>query len=87
MLMAATRNVCWPMDVLVHAGDLITKWENELGPLKYLRADLYGPGGRMEGVRKMSWKDGRVPDDVRQVPIHLRCLNNNTTGVEIGLVC
>ncbi|CAD6574376.1 MAG: hypothetical protein ASARMPREDX12_006570 [Alectoria sarmentosa] len=63
MVIAASGNACWPMEILVHAEELITKWEDELGPLKNLRADLYGPGGRMEGVRKIPWKDGRVPDD------------------------
>lgn len=87
MVIAAKGDICWPMDILVHAEELIAKWENELGPLYNLRADLYGPGGRMEGVRKIAWKDGRVPDDVRQNPKYMRCLNDNTTGDEIGLVC
>lgn len=65
MVIAATGNACWPMDILVHAEELIAKLEDELGPLKNLRADLYGPEGRMQGVRKIIWKDGRVPDDVR----------------------
>lgn len=68
MVIAATGNACWPMDILVRAEELITKWEADLGPLKHLRVDLYGPGGRMEGVRKLTWKGGRVPDDVRHVP-------------------
>lgn len=87
MVIAASGNACWPLEILVHAEELITKWEDELGPLKNLRADLYGPGGRMEGVRKITWKDGRVPDDVLQVLIHMGSLNNNSTGDEISLVC
>ena len=87
MVIATTGNACWPIDILMQAEELITKWEDELGPLKNLRADLYGPGGRMEGVRKITGKDGLLPGDVRQFPTHMRCLNNNSTGGEINLVC
>ena len=87
MVIAAMGTACWPLDVLVNAEDLIAKWEDELGPLVNLRADLYGPGGRMEGVRKMTWKDQRAADDVRPVATHLRCSNNNATESQIGLVC
>ena len=86
MVIAATGNACWPMDIRVRAEELMTKWEADLGPLKHLRVDLYAPGGRMEGVRKLTWKGGRVPDDVRHVQKHMRCLNNNSIGVEISLV-
>lgn len=74
MVIAATGNNSWPMDVVVHAEELVTKWEDKLGPLKNVRADIYGPGGRMEGVKKITWKDGRVPDDVRQIPIFVRLI-------------
>lgn len=87
MAIAATGSAYWPMEILAHAGEMITKWEDELGPLKNLRADLYGPGGRMEGVRKITWKDGRVPDDVRRMPTHMGRLDNDTIGDEISLVC
>lgn len=86
MVIVATGNSYWPIDIQMHAEELITKWEDGLGPLKNLRADLYGPGGRMEGVRKMTWKNGRIPDDVRQVPTYMRCLNNKTKGGQIRLV-
>ena len=67
MVIAGSVNTSWPLDILARAKALLSKWEDELGPLKNIRADLYGPGGRMEGVRKITWKDGRVPDDVRHV--------------------
>ena len=86
MVIVATGDASWPMDILVRAEELIAKWEDELGPLKNLRADLYGPGGRMEGVRKLTWKGGRVPDDVLYVQSFMCCPNNNSTGCEIGLV-
>ena len=78
MVIVAAGNVYWPMDIVVHAEKLIAKWEEELGPLKNLRADLYGPGGRMEGIRKISWKNGHEPDDVRQVSTYMDCWNDNT---------
>lgn len=87
MVIVAMGNACWPLDILERAEDMITKWEDELGPLKNLRADLYGPGGRMEGVRKIMLKNGSTPDDVRQVHMHVSCLHNNIIGDEISLVC
>lgn len=86
MAIATMGSAYWPMEILAHAAVLITKWEDELGPLKNLRADLYGPGGRMEGVRKITWKDGGVPDDVREILIHKGRLDNDTIGDEISLV-
>ena len=86
MVIVATEDASWPMDILVRAEELITKWEDELGPLKNLRADLYGPGGRMEGVRKLTWKGGPGPDDVPNVQTSMRCLTNNSTGGKISLV-
>lgn len=77
LVIAATGDASWPMDILVRAEELIAKWEDELGPLKHLRADLYGPGGRMEGVRKMTWKGGPVPDDVPHLQRHIPYLSNN----------
>ena len=87
MVIVAAGNVCWPMDIVLHAERLIAKWEEELGPLKNLRADLYGPGGRMEGIKKISWKNGHEPDDVRQVSTYMDCWNDNTRrGNLLGLL-
>ena len=87
MVIAATGDASWPLDILVRAEKLITKWEDELGPLQHLRVDLYGPGGRMEGVRKLTWKGERVLDDVPPVQSGLSCLNNISTGGEVSMVC
>ncbi|KAL6720512.1 hypothetical protein ACLMJK_002436 [Lecanora helva] len=57
MVIAATGASTWPMEIVMKAEELIQKWEDELGPLKNLRADLHGPGGRLEGVRKLT--DGK----------------------------
>lgn len=46
----------WPVDISTQAQTIVSKWENELGPLRNLRADLWGPGGRLEGVRKLDKK-------------------------------
>jgi len=65
----------------VQAEELIQKWEDELGPLKKLRSDLYGPGGRLEGVRKIISGDkggGQVQDDVRAMTRDFR--NTLTLG-------
>lgn len=76
MVIAATGNASWPLEIVVHAEELITKWEEELGPLKNLRADLYGPGGRLEGVRKVTtWRHGIYEKDgVRQISSCARLL-------------
>lgn len=57
--------------MVVQAENLIQQWEDELGPLKNLRSDLYGPGGRLEGLTKIV--DGKKGskyerDDVRGIP-------------------
>ena len=62
MVIAATGASTWPIDAVGKAEEIIQKWEDELGPLKTLRADLHGPGGRLEGVRKISHGNGK--DDV-----------------------
>ena len=59
------------MEVVVQAEALIQKWENQLGPLKNLRSDLYGPGGRLEGVRKIS--DGRKGSAYEKDDVYVHC--------------
>lgn len=67
MVIVATGASCWPMEVVVMAEEIIQKWEDQLGPLKNLRADLYAPEGRLEGLRRITtWKHrGEGRDDVR----------------------
>lgn len=48
----------WPAEIARKAVEILWKWENELGPLQNLRADLWGHGGRLEGVRKLE----KLPD-------------------------
>ena len=53
----------WPAEIARKAAEILWKWENELGPLHNLRADLWGPGGRLEGIRKL----GKPPDDKGEI--------------------
>ena len=43
----------WPPDVVRLAEEQVMKWEDKLGPLKNMRSNLYGLGGRLEGVKKI----------------------------------
>lgn len=43
----------WPVDAILMSEALLNSWEDSIGPLRTIRADLWGPGGRLEGVRKL----------------------------------
>lgn len=48
----------WPADIVLRAKELVICWEDVLGPLKNLRAELWALGGRLEDVRRVKpWKD------------------------------
>lgn len=55
----AAANVEWPADIPSQARNILRKWEYELGPVHNLHVDLWAPGGRLEGVRKLE----KVRDD------------------------
>lgn len=57
-------NPGWPADIAAMARKILVRWENALGPLQELRADLWGIGGRLEGVRKVEFT---MPDDAEWV--------------------
>lgn len=40
----------WPPDIVVKAKTLIERWEQSLGPLRRVPTDLWGTGGRLEGL-------------------------------------
>lgn len=42
----------WPPDIVIKAKNLIARWEKSLGPLQRVRTDLWGTGGRLEGLAK-----------------------------------
>lgn len=53
-----------PAEIATQAEKILSRWEDELGPLKNLRVDLWGPGGRMEGLIKLEKPpDGRGEND------------------------
>lgn len=54
----------WPADIAAMARKILVRWEEALGPLQELRADLWGIGGRLEGVRKVEFM---MPDDAEWV--------------------
>lgn len=63
-LIVANGASVWPTEVVIQAEYTLRKWEDKLGhgSLKNLRANLWGPGGRLEGIRRI--KDSRHRDDV-----------------------
>lgn len=52
----------WPLEVVIQADDILMQWEITLGPLQDLQADLWGPGGRLEGLKKI--KSRRDADEM-----------------------
>ena len=55
----------WPADIVLRAKDLVMRWEDVLGPLKSLRAELWASGGRLEDVRRVNtWKDDSADHSV-----------------------
>lgn len=54
----------WPPDIVIKAKGLIAQWEGSLGPLRQVRTDPWGIGGRLEGLAR---PEGQlVPDDADQ---------------------
>ncbi len=51
-----TTDSGWPAVTANYARSILKKWAYQFGPLDDVRADLWGPGGRMEGLKKT--KDG-----------------------------
>lgn len=66
-LMSVASDLHWPPEISSKAAGILFKWEVRLGPLNDLQGDLWGSGGRMEGIRKLNkWWDGRDEcDEVR----------------------
>jgi len=50
----------WPVDTVLLSEALVNAWEDRIGPLRTIRADLWGPGGRLEGVMKLRTPAGDV---------------------------
>ena len=56
----ASGGGAWPADASLMAEALLGSWEQRVGPLKNIRADLYGKGGRLEGCKPMKGVGGEV---------------------------
>lgn len=77
MVIIATGASVWPMEIVVMAEEIMSKWEDQLGPLKDLRADLYGPNGKLEGLKEITtWEYGTDEEDDVWI---------NTTAIDIML--
>ena len=64
LLAIIAANITWPVGISAQVEDILLKWEDELGPIHDLRADLWAPGGRLEGVRKINkWRDVNCEKD------------------------
>lgn len=51
----------WPDWIVQEAQELLQDWEKELGSLRSIKADFWGPGGRLEGVKELEeWQDSIV---------------------------
>jgi len=69
LMLITDGTLAWPTDIVDQARELLRTWESALGPLHDRRADLYAPGGRMEGLRESTQYQDRIPyqDDARPI--------------------
>lgn len=58
----------WPADATSKAQKILQKWEHSLGRLDNLRADLWGPRGRLEGLKKMKGLWGATTETAEVSP-------------------
>ena len=56
----------WPPELIKIAENAIDRWEGSLGPLKNVRANLWGPGGRLEGVTKVCVQPQALQTEARR---------------------
>lgn len=48
-----TMDPRWPAEMATKATRILNKWEKPFGRVDDLRADLWGPGGRLAGLKKV----------------------------------
>lgn len=65
--MIAVEGNAWPMDAILLSEALVNAWDARIGPLRTIRADLWGPGGRLEGVMKLRTPTGDVSTGSRGI--------------------
>ena len=59
----AIEGSAWPVDATLLAEALLNSWEDSIGPLRNIRADLWGPGGRLEGIKKLKVPEKNAKSD------------------------
>lgn len=52
----------WPAEATSKAEKILKKWEKSLGRVDDLRADLWGPRGRLEGLTKIKSRWGTTAE-------------------------
>ena len=67
----ALKEICvmgdrWPTTITSPAKALLETWEMQFGPLSDITADLWGPGGRLEGLIKLVDSEGLPQEDIRR---------------------
>ena len=53
LIMITSGGAPWPAEFILLAETLLEQWEKKLGPLKDIRPDLWAPGGRLHGLRRV----------------------------------
>ena len=53
LFMITSGGAPWPAEFVLLAEILLKQWEKKLGRLKDIRPDLWGPGGRLHGLRRL----------------------------------
>ena len=53
LTLIAIEGSAWPVEATLLSEALLSAWEQSLGSLKNIRADLWGSGGRLEGIKKL----------------------------------
>ena len=86
-----TEGSAWPVDATLLAEALLSAWEISVGPMRNIRADLWGPGGRLEGTAKFKpMKDEATADEVK---VHSSSVGGidaedaTTTAKTVYMVC
>lgn len=69
MVITADGELNWPIAIVEQAKGILKEWEEDLGPLQNIRADLFAIGGRLEGVTRTTyWTSGASYENSVSVP-------------------
>ncbi|KAI4270493.1 MAG: hypothetical protein L6R35_006607 [Caloplaca aegaea] len=88
------RGSGWPPDIVSKARDLTVRWEESLGSLQRVKTDLWGLGGRLEGLAKPGkslWKGHanlqipETPDWQHEIKCNVgRAHQDGHSGFQVG---